>query len=60
MATLPSSHEARTHQINGKKNVKILLVLVDGIGDIGMKDHDNKTALQIANLPIFDAIAESG
>jgi len=60
MATLPSSHETGTHQTNGKKHVKILLVLVDGIGDIGMKDHNNKTTLQIANLPIFDAIAESG
>lgn len=35
------------------KKTKILFVLVDGIADIGLKDHDNKTTLQIANLPMF-------
>jgi len=43
-----------------QQKAKILFVLVDGIGDIGIKELAGKTPLQTANLPHFDAIAETG
>ncbi|EGR27567.1 hypothetical protein IMG5_194300 [Ichthyophthirius multifiliis] len=40
------------------KNVKILFILIDGIGDIGINEKQKKTPLQTANIPTFDALAK--
>lgn len=36
---------------------KLLLLLIDGIGDVAVNELGNKTPLQYANTPWFDQIA---
>ncbi|KAL4460293.1 hypothetical protein ABPG74_000044 [Tetrahymena malaccensis] len=50
----------QTNNSQTKKAVKILFILIDGIADLGLKERQNKTPLEIANLPTFDALAKSG
>ena len=40
--------------------MKILFILIDGIGDLGIKTLDRLTPLQKANIPAFHALAKSG
>ena len=39
---------------------KIIFILIDGIGDIQVKQLDNKSPLQYSNLPTIDLIAKTG
>jgi 2,3-bisphosphoglycerate-independent phosphoglycerate mutase len=34
-----------------------VFVLIDGLGDVSLKELDNKTTLQAAKVPTMDAIA---
>ena len=43
-----------------EKKVKIIFVLIDGLSDVGYKQHDDRTPLQTANVPCMDALARSG
>lgn len=40
--------------------LKIILVIGDGMGDRPIKELDNKTALEVANTPNLDTLAEKG
>lgn len=42
------------------KQVKIIFILIDGIGDVGYPQHGGKTPLQAAKLPTINALARSG
>ena len=39
---------------------KLVLILLDGLGDKGIKDFGGKTPLMAANTPAMDAIARKG
>jgi len=43
-----------------KPSVKILFILIDGIGDLNNAQNDNKTPLQYCNLPHINALANTG
>ena len=40
--------------------VKIIFILIDGIGDVGVPKLNYKTPLEKTKHPYFDAIAETG
>ncbi|KAJ8656981.1 hypothetical protein O0I10_007315 [Lichtheimia ornata] len=42
------------------KREKLLIVLIDGIGDVAVPELDNRTPLQAANIPWMDKLAASG
>ena len=46
--------------MNNTKKVKVLFILVDGIGDLGLSDKGYQTTLQLINKPYVDALAETG
>lgn len=39
------------------KREKLLIVLIDGIGDVAVPELDNRTPLQAANIPWMDKLA---
>ncbi|OBZ83553.1 2,3-bisphosphoglycerate-independent phosphoglycerate mutase 1 [Choanephora cucurbitarum] len=39
---------------------KLLIFLIDGLGDVNLPDHKMKTPLQLAHLPFLDELAASG
>ena len=39
---------------------KILIMLIDGLGDLSIPKYNHKTPLQYANTPIFDQLAKTG
>lgn len=43
-----------------RNNRKILLIVLDGLGDIGIPELDNRTPLEAAATPNMDRLAESG
>ncbi|KAL9656437.1 hypothetical protein ABK040_005202 [Willaertia magna] len=43
-----------------KHNVKICFVMIDGIGEVNIKDINNQTTLQKANTPNMDILAKNG
>ncbi|MDC0159742.1 phosphoglycerate mutase, partial [Candidatus Nitrosopelagicus sp.] len=40
--------------------MKIVYVLLDGVGDLPHPDIENKTPLQAANTPNMDKLAKNG
>jgi 2,3-bisphosphoglycerate-independent phosphoglycerate mutase len=43
-----------------KPKTKILFIIIDGIGELGIPARNNKTPLQYLDLPNMNAIAKSG
>lgn len=43
-----------------KPSVKILFILIDGIGELNIQKIDNKTPLQYLDLPHINALASTG
>jgi len=43
-----------------KSNVKILFILIDGIGELDIQQIENKTPLQYCDLPYINALAQTG
>lgn len=39
------------------KREKLLIVLIDGIGDVAVPELGNRTPLQVANIPWMDKLA---
>ena len=46
--------------LTGNSEVKIIYVLLDGVGDLPHPDIDNKTPLEAAQTPNLDKLAENG
>jgi Predicted phosphoglycerate mutase, AP superfamily len=43
-----------------KPRVKILFILIDGIGELGIPELQNKTPLQYLDLPYINSLAKTG
>ena len=46
--------------LTGNSEVKIIYVLLDGVGDLPHPDIDNKTPLEAAQTPNLDKLAKNG
>jgi len=45
---------------SNKKPIKILFILIDGIGELDIPQIGNKTPLQHCDLPYINALAQTG
>jgi 2,3-bisphosphoglycerate-independent phosphoglycerate mutase len=46
--------------VKGKKQMKYVVVLYDGMADMPVPALDNKTPMEVANKPIFDSLGKKG